>query len=169
MAAQETITSKVASGNGIARMSAVLTSTRSATPSRSALSIVASGRLPVRSSACHRSIPVAVPVVRRFAAPISMRPRPHPMSRTRSAPLHEMLSRSRSRSRTLPILLSQTIQMAISVQVTAGQTAIQPRAMRTLPKAMKPDHQPRLAEPHSAKPRTAASTRLRMTPGASRP
>jgi hypothetical protein len=55
MAEHDTTTSKVASGNGIFRMSAVCTSTRSRTPSRTAFSSAASGRLPDRSSLCQMS------------------------------------------------------------------------------------------------------------------
>ena len=71
-----------------------------------ALSSVPAAWLPLRSSACHLSMPTARPVESRLAAPIRNNPRPHPTSSTRSSPRQGILSRYCSRSRTLPILLS---------------------------------------------------------------
>jgi hypothetical protein len=50
----------------------------------------------------------------RLVAPINIRPRPQPTSRTISSPRHGMPSKSRSRSRNLPTLLLRIINAAVS-------------------------------------------------------
>src|ERR1051326_803085 len=89
-AALESTTSKLASSNGSLRASAVCTSTRSATPSIIALLHVAAGSLPLRSSACHMSMPVARPVVNRLADQEQPAPASHVQHALVAAPFEQI-------------------------------------------------------------------------------
>ena len=80
----------------------------------SVFSRAASGLFPVKSSLCQMSIPVAVPLVSCFAAPITRSPRPQPTSRTRSSPFHLIRFINRSRTRYLPIFASHIIHNPIN-------------------------------------------------------
>jgi DNA invertase Pin-like site-specific DNA recombinase len=82
----DTTTSNVSSAKGKRRASPSCTCTRSATPSSCALRSAASGRLPLTAPRTHMSRPMALPLVKRRAAPMSRRPRPQPTSRTSSSP-----------------------------------------------------------------------------------
>jgi adenylate cyclase len=93
--------SKESSAKGNAVMSAVCTSTRSATPAATALASVASGRLPLWSLD-HKSTPTARPAGSRLAASISTAPRPQPRSSNFSLPVRPARSSSRSQMRNLP-------------------------------------------------------------------
>jgi len=92
----ETTMSNDSSGNGNLRASPATTSTRSATPSRAALSRTRFGELPVKALGSHISTPTALPVVKRRAEPTSNSPSPQPMSRTVSLPPQRIDSRTSS-------------------------------------------------------------------------
>src|SRR5438067_1213110 len=113
------------SANGSCRASAVRTSTRPATPSAAALASVAAAVLPVRSSACHRSMPTAVPVVRRLAAPHSKRPRPQPTSSTRSVHSHHVAL--------LGLLYQPTARVAYTMESVALYNQQQPYRIKPQP------------------------------------
>jgi hypothetical protein len=85
MARLLTTTSTQSSSNGRSVMSAVRTSTRSATFSAAAFASVCCAELPVWS-ARHRSTPIASPAGSNFAAVSSTAPRPQPMSSSVSSP-----------------------------------------------------------------------------------
>jgi hypothetical protein len=173
MAAHDTTTSNVASRNGILRMSAVCTSTRPRTPSRTAFSSAASGRLPDRSSLCQMSMPVAVPVVSRRAAAFSISPRPHPTSSTRSPPLQAIRSSSHSRSRSLPNLLPQIIHSPPPMKPMKSPGAIFPNGKMMLTPPIRnsktPDQSPSAAVAQITAAVTATRKRFLTTPGASIP
>ncbi len=78
----DTTRSKVASGNGSARISAVSMCTRSLTPSNDALHRAASLALPDWSVVLQISTPVTRPVVSLRAIAVSTAPRPQPISST---------------------------------------------------------------------------------------
>jgi hypothetical protein len=61
--------------------------------------------------------------VSRFAAPISISPRPQPTSSTISSPRHGIASSTRSRRRTFPTRLPQTIKAASASRIDPATNA----------------------------------------------